>query len=111
MWSKNATYKLCEKIQVEPARVEEVFRFNAIGRCFGMSVGTNSWHVDGHHHFGTSTDTLLALTEANLFGMSAGATLLACRRSFWHVDASYPAFFRVGLVCLLQPYNHANLGL
>ena len=94
----------------------EVSRFkdcNTIGRCFGMSTGTNSWHVDGHHHFGTSTDTLLAgqwstetiffgmssgtsfcmSMETILFGMSTGATLLACRRSFWHVDASYPGMY------------------
>ena len=85
-------------------RVAEVSRFkdcDAIGRCFGISMDTNSWRVDGHHHFGTSTDTLLACWR--------GQTCLACRREqpFWHVDGrfgmltrrmSYPAFFRVGLV-------------
>ena len=54
-----------KKIQVEPARggwrkFPGSKDCDAIGRCFGISKDTNSSHVDGLHHVGTSTDTLLA---------------------------------------------------
>ena len=67
-------------------QVAEVLRSkdcDTIGRCFGMSTDTNSWHVDGHHHFRTSTDTLLACWRRQF--------CLACRREqpFWHVDGSF----------------------
>ena len=54
-------------------------------QTFGMSTETTRfWHVDGNK--------LLACRRRQFFGMSTGTTLLACRRYFWHVDASYPIF-------------------
>ena len=71
-----------------------------ISICFGMSTGTNSWHVDGHHHFGTSTDTLLACQREQSSLACRRALFLACRRRqsclacrrgqpFWHVDGRF----------------------
>ena len=45
------------------------------------------------------------LTETTLFGMSTGTTILVCRRSFWHVDASYP-FLRCHLGGVLNWVEH-----
>ena len=49
------------------------------------------WHVNGDHLLWHVDGNFFCMwTETILFGMSTGTTLLACRRSFWHVDASYP---------------------
>ena len=58
---------------------------------FGMSTGTcfacrrrqSFLHVD-------QDNLVWHVDRDNLFCMSTETTLLACRRSFWHVDASYP---------------------
>ena len=67
-------------------------------------VDGSFWHVDGDFHYFTiyyfslpgsflaSRGVILACRRRQPgFGMSTGTTLLACRRYFWHVDASYPA--------------------
>ena len=95
---------------------------------FGMSTGTTLWHVDGDNlflacrqeqTFGMSTETtrfwhvdgnkLLACRRRQFFGMSTGTTLLACRRYFWHVDASYPVHIPyTDIYGMYVPADHAN---
>ena len=93
----------------------EVSRFkdcNAIGRCFCMSTGTNSWHVDWHHHFGTSTDTLLACQRRQSSLACRREHLFACRRrqSCWHVDGDNPfGMSTVVLACRRVVSRHVHV--
>ena len=59
------------------------------------------WHVDGDFYYFTNllffpSRLVFGIAGRHFgmstrhFGMSTGTTLLACRRYFWHVDASYP---------------------
>ena len=85
---------------------------------FGMSTETISFGMSTGTFFCMSTEAIFFACQTILFGMSTetiffacgrrqscfgmltGTTLLACRRSFWHVDASYPNIY---------PINHPVL--
>ena len=69
MWSKNAAYKLCEKIQVEPAR--------------------GGWRKFPGLRTVTLQDVALAFRWTQILGVLADTIILARPRTlFWHVDGA-----------------------
>ena len=69
--------------------------FGMSTRHFGMSTVTFTilliYYFSLPGSFLASRGFILACRRRQRgFGMSTGTTLLACRRYFWHVDASYP---------------------